>query len=208
MRGHIRQRAKGSWEITVDLGRDRQGQRLRKFLTVRGKKADGERKLRELLSHTDKGITLNTQRITVGQWLKRWLEDYIAPRARPKTIERYEGIVYRHLTPNVGKIELTKLAPGDVQALEAELSAQGMAPAGVGLVHTVISGSLKAAIKAGLLWRNIAQAVTPPRVVNKEVKVPQIATVRSILELARSEQHPLYPCLHLIAYTGIEEARL
>ena len=32
---------------------------------------------------------------------------------------------------------------------------------------------------------------------------PEIARVKEILELAEDEGHPLFPCLHLIAYTGI-----
>ena len=39
MRGHIRRRSKGSWEITVDIGSDPvTGKRLRHFESVRGDK--------------------------------------------------------------------------------------------------------------------------------------------------------------------------
>jgi integrase len=51
-------------------------------------------------------------------------------------------------------------------------------------------------------WRNPAKSVTPPRIVRKEVEPPEIATVKRILELAEEEEHQLFPCLHLIAYTG------
>ena len=39
MKGSLRQRSPGSWELTVDLGRDPLGRRRRKHLTVRGTKA-------------------------------------------------------------------------------------------------------------------------------------------------------------------------
>jgi hypothetical protein len=55
MKGSIRQRNPGSWELTVDLGRDPLGKRQRKSLTVRGTQA--QRKLRELLSTLDKGLS-------------------------------------------------------------------------------------------------------------------------------------------------------
>ena len=48
MRGSIRQRTPGSWELTVELGYDASGTRRHKFETVRGTKA--QRRLRELLS--------------------------------------------------------------------------------------------------------------------------------------------------------------
>ena len=40
MKGSIRRRSKDSWEIAIDLGRDFNGKRLRKFVNVKGKKAD------------------------------------------------------------------------------------------------------------------------------------------------------------------------
>ena len=39
MKGSLRQRSPGSWELTVDAGRDALGKRRRRFLTLRGAKA-------------------------------------------------------------------------------------------------------------------------------------------------------------------------
>lgn len=39
MKGSFRQRSPGSWELTIDQGRDALGKRRRKHLTVRGTKA-------------------------------------------------------------------------------------------------------------------------------------------------------------------------
>ena len=50
MKGTIRQRSPGSWEIQVFLGRDTNSKPMRKAETVRGKKADAQRRLREILS--------------------------------------------------------------------------------------------------------------------------------------------------------------
>jgi integrase len=70
-------------------------------------------------------------------------------------------------------------------------------------VHNTLSGALKYALRMEVVWRNVAQAVTPPKVVRKEVEPPEVTTVRHILEMARQIEHPLFPCLHLIAYTGV-----
>ena len=47
MNGSIRSRGKGTWELTVDLGRDANGERRRKFLNVKGTKAHAQRQLRD-----------------------------------------------------------------------------------------------------------------------------------------------------------------
>ncbi len=189
--------------MNIDLGRDADGKRRRKFVSVKGNKAQAQRKLRELLSLSDQGIPISTQKILFGQWLSGWLRDYVGPNTRQRTIERYEGLIQKHIAPVLGRIELTKLTPSDIQALEAKLTARGMAPQGVHLVHNVISGAFKYALRMEVAWRNPAKSVTPPKIVRKEVEPPEVAGVRRILELAEAEEHPLFPCLHLIAYTGL-----
>ena len=111
MKGSIRQRSPGSWELTVDLGRDALGQRQRRFLTVRGAKAQAQRKLRELLSTLDKGLALPGGKILLRDWLDRWLAERITPNRRQGTKERYQDIVQKHLKPHIGHLDLTKLGP-------------------------------------------------------------------------------------------------
>jgi len=54
-----------------------------------------------------------------------------------------------------------------------------------------------------IVWRNPAKAVSPPKTTRKEVEPPVISMVKGILKLAEAKRHPLFPCLHLITYTGI-----
>ena len=203
MQGSIRRRSKTSWEITLDLGRDAEGKRLRKYVNVKGKKADAEKALRDLLTAVDRGLPISTEKITVGQWLETWVNDYATINTRQRTQERYKGIIRKHLLPHIGHLLLEKLKPGEIRVLETNLILGGMAPAGVELVHRVLFGALKYAVKMEVLHRNAAQAVTPPRIHRREVRPPSVATVSKLLELAQSEDHPLYPAMRLIAYTAI-----
>ena len=72
MKGGIRQRSPGTWELTLNLGRDAQGIRRRRSLTVRGTKAQAQKRLREILADYDRGIA-PPERITLQDWLQRWL---------------------------------------------------------------------------------------------------------------------------------------
>ena len=130
MKGSLRQRSTGSWELTIDMGRDLLGQRRRKFVTVRGNKAQAQRKLRELLSNVDQGIAIPNGKLSLGDWLERWLVEVVATGRRQNTKERYEGVVRRHITPCLGHVDLSKLTPSHIQALESHLSAKGMLPTG------------------------------------------------------------------------------
>lgn len=50
MNGSIRRRSRNSWELTIDLGRDSDGTRNRKYVNVKGTKSQAHQKLRELVS--------------------------------------------------------------------------------------------------------------------------------------------------------------
>ncbi len=62
MQGEIKQQSPGSWQIRVFLGRDENGKWIRKNETVRGKKADAERRLREILGKMDHGVVPSVER--------------------------------------------------------------------------------------------------------------------------------------------------
>jgi integrase len=203
MNGSIRRKSGNSWQIIIDLGRDANGKKLRKYVTVKGAKALAQRQLRELLTAQDKGLTIQPKEVTLAAWVEKWLAEYVRPKNSQHTYERYHRLLQRHVLPVLGDVELTKLTPGHVKSLEAELSAHGMAPAGVELVHCVISGLLKKAVREELVWRNVCKAVSPPKVDRKEVEPPEVAEVLRVLDIAKKQEHQLYPCLHLIAYTGL-----
>ena len=105
MKGSIRRRSKNSWELTVDLGVDSNGKRKRKYLNVKGKKSNAERKLRELLALHDRGLSIASPKITVSQWLNRWMKEVVQPNRKLRTYEKYNGIIDKHLNPVVGPIQ-------------------------------------------------------------------------------------------------------
>ena len=135
-------------------------------------------------------------------WI-RWLQEVIIPYRRQNTKERYQGIIRLHIVPAIGHIELSKLAPSHIQAMESKLSNQGMTPKGVSMVHMVISGAMKHALRMELIYRNPVSLVSPPPQMKRETRPPEIAAVREALELAKYERNDLAACIHLIAYTGL-----
>ena len=68
MKGSLRQSSPGSWELTLDLGRDALGLRRRNYLTLRGTKGQAQRELRELLTTLDKGLGIPTEKVRLGDW--------------------------------------------------------------------------------------------------------------------------------------------
>ena len=128
MKGSIRRRSKGRWEITIDLGRDAQGKRLRKFVNVTGKKADADRRLRELLTADDRGLPVLTDKMTLAQWLDKWFNEYVVSGKRQMTDERYKRVIERYLKPYIGHTQLNRLSPADIRALVTKWESEGVTP--------------------------------------------------------------------------------
>ena len=203
MKGRIRQRSRGSWQVSFDLGRDASGKRLTKAATIRGTKAEAQRKLREMLTDLDHGRNPVPADISLHDWLERWMSEEIAPpKRRQRTYETYRNVIDRHIVPYLGRMKLAKVGPTHVQDLENRLS-QHLSPKMVNQVHIVLSGAFKYALRMELVHRNPVALVSAPPVKHSEVKPPEVSSVRRVLDQARLDGHILYPAMHLIAYTGI-----
>ena len=55
------------------------------------------------------------------KWLGEWLENYICPSIKNKTYTRYRGIVYQHIMPKLGSIEIGEITPIELQHFVTEL---------------------------------------------------------------------------------------
>ena len=167
--GGIYQReSDGRWCANIDLGFVG-GKRRRKVIYGETRK-DVADKLKALHSEQAAGKTIVTERQTVGQYLDRWLETSIQPHRRPKTAASYEQIVRLYLKPHLGRIQLAKLTPDQVQTMLNTLLVSGaedstpLSARTVQYVRAVLRQALNQAQRWGLVMRNVAMLVEVPRV--------------------------------------------
>ena len=198
MKGSIRQRSKGSWEICIDIGRDpKTGRRLRHYESVSGNKGAAHRRLAHVLVEIGTGGYVKTPRsLTVADYLKGWLRDYVELNCAPKTIESYRSVIQLHIVPEVGTIHLADLQPGHLQALYARKKECGLSSRTVRYIYSLIAEALGHAVKTGLLARNVALATQPPRVEHRVMPTMKPEDLGSFLEVA--SKTPLY---HRLFYT-------
>jgi integrase len=76
------------------------------------------------MQHTQaSGANLAAERITVKQFLERWLSEIVTLRNKPRTVDGYTQIVGQHLIPHLGRYQLDQLRPEHVQAMLNTLAA-------------------------------------------------------------------------------------
>ena len=214
MKGHIRQRGSKSWAIVLDLGRDADGKRRQKWHTVKGSKKDAQRELARLLHEINTGAYVEPTRMTVSDYLDRWLEDYARSNVSPKTFERYEEIVRLHLKPSLGHHVLSKLQPLHIARYYSEALVSGRKDGkGGGLSaqsvlhhHRVLRAALHQAVKWLLLPRNPADAVNPPRPQHREMHALDERATAKLLGAAEDTRLAL-PVL-LAVTTGLRRGEI
>ncbi len=211
MAGSIRRRGKDGWGLTIDLGRDAQGRRLRRFLTVRGTKKEAERVLSEALHQRDTGIDIAPNKITVGDFLERWLRDYATEQVAASTLQRYQGIVRHHLAPALGRVRLRDLRPAHIQAAYSSFQrrdgrGESLSAKTVKEHHAILREALSWAVKWQLLAANPADAVSAPRAQRREMRVLSPEGAQRFLEAASDTPH--YTFFYLALQTGARSGEL
>lgn len=179
--GTIRKRADGRWEARyVDADGKRQ--------SLYGKtRQEAARQLNEALRNREQGLPALNERQTVGEYLARWIEAY-GQRRRLTSFRRYEVIVRLHLVPSLGNVVLTKLSAQQVQAFMTKKLAAGHSPHKVRYCHRVLRAALTDAVLLGLVHRNVASLVKPPRSRTREMKILSEEQVRELLSAIRGER--------------------
>jgi integrase-like protein len=167
-RGSITRRGKTSWRLKFDVPEN--GERRTRYITIKGKRQDAERELTRVLNEVDRGTLVDPNKISLGDYLASWLDGKdLTPRSR----EQYLDIIERQINPVLGKIELQKLKPLDVKQWLSGLRARdGRKLHARTLRHSyrVLHGALAEAVKLDLISRNVAAAVSPPKVEAAEVE--------------------------------------
>jgi len=214
MRGSIVKRYKNSYTIILELGNDPvTGKRKQQWVSVKGTKKEAEKKLSELLHQLDIGTFIKPNKITLAEFMERWLKDYAWPGLAPRTAEGYEHIIRRHLIPGLGKTVLTQLKPEQLQRYYSEKLASGrcdgkggLSPKTVRHHHVTLHAALQSAVKWGLLSRNPADAVDAPRFQRPEMHTLSEDEMYVFLEAVKSTLY--YELFYTALYIGMRRSEL
>jgi len=205
MRGSIRKKSKGSWQIQIYTGTGPDGKPRRHFETVRGRKGDAQRRLTELLSSLDKGIYTPPGRLTVAEHLHNWLEGYVKTNCSQRTLDGYQSIIETHLVLALGQFQLKHLHPQAIQSYYGK-ACERLSPRTVHHHHRVLSQSLKYAVRQGYLARNPAELVDAPSPRKKAMRTLTPGEVEVLLDIAKDNCY--YPVIYTAVSAGLRQAEL
>jgi integrase len=183
------------------------GKQIQRSITDKSKKIVAQ-KLREVLNSLDKGDYITPSKITVGEWLDKWAEDYLGA-VKPATVCAYKATIATHLKPGLGAVKLNALDPQIIQKFYNNLTSpkkdkKPTSPKTVKNIHGVLHKALQQAVANGYLRINPTDACVLPRVEKKEIKPLDEDQITTFLKAIRGHQFEYLFVVTL--FTGMREA--
>ncbi len=198
----------------VDLGRDANGRRRRKWSRGFDDRKDAVVELTTLLHALDEGETVDTSKMPLRAFLKdRWLP-IIDARLSPSTQSTYRHIISGHIgTDQIAFERLDKIDATKLDAFYMRLrttggrKGSGLAPKTVQNVHGLISSALSFAVDKGLLSRNPAERAERPQAGDPDTPPPWTAAdMRTFLSHVEGDR--LEALWWTVATTGMRRSEL
>ena len=206
MSGHIRRSGKASWELKFNVAGKTQ------YRSFKGTKREAIAEMTRLTASAITGGYVDSSKITVTEFLDRWLRDWAGGNVTPKTVEGYALIARSYVNPHLGAMQLQKLKPIALTEFYANLLREGghngrkLSPRSVGNVHRLLHAALEHAVKWGLITANPADNVSAPRIESPEVEILDAAGIAALL--ARLRDKSLYMTAVLGLATGMRRGEM
>jgi integrase len=160
-------------------------------------------KLRELRRKHEEGISRQGAKLTMTDFLDRWLEEVVRVRNKPRTYELYRQIINTHIRPKIGSVLLMALRPDHVQAL---INSIKKSPRTVRNVRAVLRRALNQAIRWRYIEYNAAALVEIPRAQKQEVKPLTPEEARRLLDTIKN--HRLEALYLMALLLGLREGEV
>lgn len=170
--GLVRKRKDGRWEgrITIEYRTD--GKPIQRYLYAGTQEELLRRLHHEIERYRDVTIT-EDYKMTLRDWLNRWLYEYVQHTVRENTFRDYEQIVKNHLNPHLGDKMIYSITKRDVQKLYNHLKEKGhrrktpnqsqaLSSGMVRRIHTVFHQAMEKAVQKNIIAMNPTEGVVLP----------------------------------------------
>lgn len=214
MRGHIRQRSAGSFELKLDVGKDTAGKRIVEYRSFKGTKREAQIELAKLVAAVSKGEHVAPSKLTAGSHVAERIDRWAAlGKITARTKERYVDLCQNQIVPFLGAVPLQALKSIDIERWHATLLIKGrkdgqggLSPLTIRHAHRLLVKALKEAARHDLVARNVANLISPPRVEDFEVVILTADQIRAILTELKGR--PIYPKTILAIFAGLRRGEV
>ena len=203
----VRRLPSGTWEASIELGRDKTGKRRRKSVYAASRNEAVHRRAQEL---TRAQPSIDAREMTAQHLLQEWLE-HVRRNNRWATYQQRETMVRRHLTPRLVSstrlpLRLRDLAPSDLRRLLGQMEADRIGEATIHSAFVALRAALQFAIVNDYVVENVCMRVPIPKVIAKERAVLSPEQLHKLFQCAQSDR--FYALILLAGAVGARQGEL
>ena len=197
--GTIRKRGDGRWEARIIIGHKNDGSPMYKSAFAKTQKS-ALKQLHQLIDlYRDVDLTEEC-RMTLGEWLDKWLDEYMIFTIRESTLDSYRAMVKNQVKPFIGGKQISSLTTADMQKFYNKIKKEGrvrphpihgkaLADSMVRGVHMMLHEALDAAVKERLLAKNPTNGTTVPKCNYPEKQILGDNQLETFLEAIKGHEY-------------------
>ena len=154
------------WEARITVGRDAgTGKQIQRSFSGKTQKEVRE-KMQAAAVEVNTGTYTAPQKLTVGQYLDMWQEEYLV-NLKPTTKRLYKSYIKNHIRPAFGALKLSDLHPHTVQTF---INSIELASGSVHLIHKVLHTALEQAVRLDYISKNPAATCVLPKLEQQQIQ--------------------------------------
>ena len=215
--GTIRKRADGRWEGRIIIGHKKDGSPI--FKSVFGKTQKSALKQLHQLIDLYRDVDLTEEcRMTLGEWLDKWLDEYMIFTVKESTIQGYRAQVENQIKRFIGNKQLAYLTTADIQKFYNQIKKNGrtkphrvhgyaLSDSVVRSTHMVLHQALDMAVKERLIVRNPTNGTVIPKMSHTEKQVLCDSELDKFIETIKQEPY-WYDFFYVEIMTGLRRGEI
>ena len=143
--------------------------------------------------------------LTVGQWCDHWFQ-INRSRWNGNTEGGYRNLIYSHILPGVGSIELTCMTEQAVSSFYDELRSQGLSARSIWCVHLLLRRCLDEAAREQLMPYNPVRRCPVPKTEEYKTAPLRLGQIQRYLNAA--EKCGVLPIIYTGLSSGLRQCEL
>ena len=197
--GTIRKRSDGRWEARIIVGHKNDGTPMYKSAFAKTQKS-ALKELHQLIElYRDVDLTEDC-RMTLGEWLDKWLDEYMIFTIRESTLDSYRAMVKNQVKPFIGSKQISSLTTADMQKFYNKIKKEGrvrehpihgktLADSMVRGVHMMLHEALDTAVKERLIAKNPTNGTTVPKCNYPEKQILGDSQLETFLKAIKGHEY-------------------
>ena len=215
--GTIRKRKDGRWEGRIIIGHKNDGSPMFKSVFGKTQKATLNELHKVIDIYRDVDLTEDC-RMTLGEWLDKWLDEYMIFTVRDTTLTSYRYLANNQVKKFIGDKQLSLITTTDIQKLYNEVKKHGrtqkrcdgsyeLSDSVVRKVHMMLHQALDVAVKERLIPSNPTQGTSIPKNNYAEKQILDDEQLKIFCEAIKCEEL-WYDFFYLEIMTGLRKGEI